>query len=207
MNHELIIIGAGGHGRVVADAARCSGVWTKIVFVDDQYAESKWSGDVEIIAPLDQLPSLAGTRCHAIVAIGDNRLRLDLQGRLKNMGFTLATIIHPSAQIARDVNIGHGSVLLANSVVNVGAVLGESVIINTAATVDHNGRIGDGVHLSPGVNLAGNVVIGEGAWLGIGAAVVNDCAIGRFATVGAGAVVINDIPDAATAVGIPAKPL
>lgn len=205
MSGGLLIVGAGGHARVVADAAYCSGAWDKVVMIDDRYPALTSSGGVPVIDSLKAMDSLKAEWPHALIAVGRNELRLSLQDQLEDMGYQLATVIHPSAQVAGDVVIGDGSVLLANSVVNTGARLGRAVILNTAATIDHDCLLGDGVHLSPGVHLAGNVAIGDRTWLGIGSSVVNDCTIGPDVVVGAGGVVIADLPNGVTALGVPAK--
>ncbi len=206
MNRNLLIIGAGGHGRVVADAAYRSSSWQEIAFVDDKSPILESSGNFPVIGTLTDLKELQKEWPYAIVAIGNNRLRLDLQKLLESMDYRIAVVIHPSAQVARDVRVADGSVLFANSVVNSGATLGHAVILNTSATIDHDCKIGNGVHISPGVHLGGSVVVGELSWLGIGASVVNNCTLGVDVTVGAGACVINDVPDALTVVGIPARP-
>ncbi len=202
---KLLIVGAGGHGRVVADAAYCSDLWNEISFVDDRYPDLSVSGQYAVIGNLSDLGNLVENWPDAIVAVGKNQFRLDLQSRLTSLGYRIATIVHPTAQVARDVLVGSGSVLFANSVVNTGSSLGNAVILNTSATIDHDGEVGDGVHLSPGVHLAGNVTIGDCSWLGIGASVVNDLAVGADVIVGAGAVVIQDVPDDVTVAGVPAK--
>jgi len=201
---RLLIIGAGGHGRVVADAADASGKWSEIAFVDDKYPKMSASGDWPVIGRLSSMEGLQKYWGFVMVAIGDNRLRLKLQQDASKVGFSIACIIHPSAQIAKQVKIGEGSVVFANAVVNFGSSLGRSVIINTAATIDHDGVIGDGAHISPGVHLAGDVRIGEYAWVGVGATVINGINIGSGATVGAGAAVIRDVSAGQMVVGVPA---
>ena len=202
---RLLIVGAGGHGRVVADAADASGKWSEIAFVDDRYPELSSSGPWPVVGSLSDLKGLQEYWDSVVVAIGDNRLRLKLQQEASYVGFSIASVIHPSAQISRQVSIGEGSVVFANAVVNTGSSLGRSVILNTAATIDHDGVIGDAVHISPGAHLAGNVGVGEYAWVGIGAAVINGINIGPGATVGAGASVIRDVTTGQTVVGVPAR--
>jgi len=190
---------------VVADAADASGKWDKIAFIDDKYPDLSNSGPWPVVGSLSDLESRQEYWGFVVVAIGNNRLRLKLQQEASDARFSIATIIHPSAQIAGQVKIGEGSVVFANTVVKIGSTLGRSVIINTAATIDHDGVIGDGVHILPGAHLAGNVRVGKCAWVGIGAAVINGINIGSSATVGAGASVTKDFAAGQTVVGVPAK--
>lgn len=203
----LLIVGAGGHGKVVADAALETGEWDEIVFLDDAWPEKQKNGSWNIHGKIDHLAGWR-TRCaDAVVAMGNNRLRVELQSRLIAAGFEMATIIHPSAQVSRFAKLGMGCVVFANAVVNVDAVIGEAAIINTAATIDHDCRLGKGVHVAPGANLGGGVSVGDFSWIGIGAAVRHYIAIGGNVTVGAGAVVVSNIKDDVTAVGMPARPI
>lgn len=203
----LLIIGAGGHGKVVADAALESGKWDDIFFLDDAWPEKQKSGCWDIRGKLDELSDWK-TRCsNAVVAIGNNQLRLAIYTRLVAAGYDIATVIHPSAQVSRFAKLGAGSVVFANAVINVDAEIGEATIINTAATVDHDCRLGNGLHVAPGAHLGGGVVVGDFAWIGIGAAVRHYITIGKNVTIGAGAVVVSDVAEGVTAVGVPARPL
>ena len=140
-----------------------------------------------------------------ILAIGDNAARKKLWQTINALGYELACVVHPSAQIGRNVFIGAGTVIMANTAINSGTKIGENVIINTGATVDHDCVLEDYVHISPGAHLAGNVHVGELTHIGIGASVVQGVKIGRNVIIGAGAAVIDDLPDNITAVGVPAK--
>jgi len=203
----LLIIGAGGHGKVVADAALETGRWDEIVFLDDAWPEKMTNGRWAIQGKVDQMLEWKDGCVHAVVALGNNQLRMKLQSRLLAAGFEVATIIHPSAHVSRYAKLGIGSVVFANAVVNVDAVIGDAVIINTAATVDHDCRLGDGVHIAPGANLGGGVTVGNYSWVGIGAVVRHYQSIGVGVTVGAGAVVVNNLEDGVTAIGSPARPI
>lgn len=204
---SLLIIGAGGHGKVVADAALEAARWDEIVFLDDAWPEKKNNGRWDVHGKVDQLSEWKGRCTHAVVAIGNNQLRMELQSKLLVAGFELATIVHPSAQVSRFARLGMGCVVFANAVVNVDAEVGDAAIINTAATIDHDCRLGHGVHVAPGANLGGGVAVGDFSWVGIGAAVRHYIAIGANVTIGAGAVVVSDIEDNITAVGSPARPI
>lgn len=205
----LAIIGAGGHGCVVADAARCAGDWSRIEFIDErwpcllEHAGCPVAGDLE---HLRRTIASAGPRVvELVVAIGDNPTRLALTREFAGVGITLATVVHPSAVVSASATIGGGSVVLARAVVNPGSVIGTACIVNTGALVDHDARIADGVHVSPGAALAGNVTIGEGAWVGIGSCVIQGVKIGNRAMVGAGSVVIRDVAPATVVAGCPAR--
>jgi sugar O-acyltransferase (sialic acid O-acetyltransferase NeuD family) len=203
----LLIIGAGGHGKVVADAALATGRWDEIVFLDDGWPEKQTNGPWTIHGKVDQLPDWKGRCAHAVVAIGNNHLRMELQSKLVAAELEVATIVHPSAQISPFAKLGAGSVVFANAVVNVDAEVGDATIINTAATIDHDCRLGKGVHVAPGANIGGGVIVGDYSWIGIGAAIRHYTQIGANVTVGAGAAVISNISDGVTAVGCPARPI
>ena len=203
--NSLLIIGAGGHGRVVADTAIACKKYERIAFVDDQFNKLGSVLNLPVLGPISSSMDLHHEFSDAIVAVGDNRLRLQLLGALKSAGFSVASLTHPTAYIGTDVALGEGTVLFAYSVVNTGTIIGQGVIINTGATVDHDSRIGDGVHLSPGVHLAGSVTVKDCTWIGTGAMIIPGIQIGMDVVVGAGAVVIRDIPDAVTVVGNPGR--
>lgn len=201
----LLIIGAGGHGKVVADAALATSLWDDIVFLDDAWPDKQTNGPWAIHGKVDQLTDWKGLCTHAVVAIGNNHLRMALQSKLIATGFVMATIIHPSAQVSRFARLGAGCVVFANAVVNVDAEVGDAAIINTAATIDHDCRLGKGVHVAPGANIGGGVIVGDCSWIGIGAAIRHYTQIGANVTVDAGAVVMSDILDGVTAAGNPAR--
>jgi acetyltransferase EpsM len=204
----LVIWGASGHARVVADAVRLQNQFAVFGFIDNINQERKGSpfcgstilGGIEV---LDELSS-RGVR-HLIMAFGDCRARLELAQLAQAHHFELATIIHPAAVVARDVMMGSGTVIVAGAVINPGAVIGENVIINTLASVDHDCVIANGVHICPGVHLAGNVQVGEATWVGIGSVVIEHVKIGAYSLIGAGSVVAADIPSNVMAYGVPAR--
>lgn len=204
---SLLIIGAGGHGKVVADAALETGLWDEIIFLDDAWPEKRKNGSWDIHGKVDFLEGWLKRCDSAVIAIGNNHLRVKLQSKLSEAGFKIATIIHPAASVSRFARIGAGTVVFANAVINADAEVGETVIINTAATIDHDCRLGNGVHVAPGANLGGGTTVGNNSWIGIGAVIRHYIAIGADVTVGAGAVVVSNISDGITAVGCPAHPI
>jgi sugar O-acyltransferase (sialic acid O-acetyltransferase NeuD family) len=200
----LLIIGAGGHGKVVADTALLLG-WQSVAFVDDR-KESVGPLGLPVVGALRDLAVQRQSYPHAIVAIGDANLRLELTDRCARLGFKVVSIVHPKAYVSRFASLGEGSAAFAQSAVNAGATLGVACIINTGATVDHDCLIGDGVHICPGAHLAGDVRVGDRSWIGISATIRQGINIGRAATVGAGSVVVSDVADESTVLGMPAKP-
>jgi sugar O-acyltransferase (sialic acid O-acetyltransferase NeuD family) len=155
-------------------------------------------GGSEVLAR-DDVPS------HAVVAIGSPDQRAAWQEELEARGFQLAVLVHPSAQVGREVALGAGSVLMAGAIVNPGSRIGRGVIVNTGASIDHDCEIGDFAHVAPGARLAGGVRVGPRAHVGIGACVGQNASIGRAAVVGAGAAVIRPVLPGATVVGVPAR--
>jgi sugar O-acyltransferase (sialic acid O-acetyltransferase NeuD family) len=202
---KLLIVGAGGHGKSVADIAECTGAWTEIAFVDQKYPALSANGRWPVIADQADLAALRKRYPQAVVAVGDAAIRLKLLDELKRHGFELPAIRHPASVVASDVTIGEGAVIMAGAVINIGARVGRGCIVNTGACIDHDCVLGEGVHVCPGVRLAGEVAVGDRAWIGIGAVVIQQRKIGRGSMVGAGAVVIRDVEDQVTVVGVPAK--
>jgi len=204
---RLAILGAGGHGRVVADAAEASGDWHEITFFDDAWPDRKTSGAWSIagdqVALLEHYKEFDGV----VVGIGANRVRLSNAETLATAGAHLATIIHPRAIVSRHATVGAGSVIFAGAVINVGARIGRACIINTAATVDHDCLLEDGVHISPGANLAGGVTVGTCTWIGANAGIRQQISIGSHAVIGVGAVVVSPQPNGITVAGNPARDL
>ena len=165
----LIVIGAGGHARVVSDIVRLMGQHAIVGFLDDVNPERHGSlfCGATILGGVERLTGLAGAGVrHACVAVGDCVARLRLAGLAAGAGFELPVLIHPSAVRAADAAVGSGTVLVAGSVVNPGARVGANVIINTGASVDHDCTIEDGVHIAVGARLAGHVSVGRGTWIG-----------------------------------------
>jgi acetyltransferase EpsM len=199
---DLIIYGAGGHGRVVVDAALSAG-WTIQSWIDDHPASAtQW--EIPIIASKDVLWRKLISRMF-IVAIGDNRVREEVFRRLCELELIPALVIHPSAVISQFARIGAGTVVMADVVVNPVASIGENCILNTACSIDHDCSVGPHAHLCPGVRLAGMVVVGAGTMIGTGAVVIPSINIGERCVIGAGAVVTADLPAKAVAHGNPAR--
>jgi sugar O-acyltransferase (sialic acid O-acetyltransferase NeuD family) len=200
---RLFVIGAGGHGAVVADAAGESGRWDQIAFLDDNESLDTVL-DFRVAGTTEAMFSLADDDAEFILAVGDNRHRLELCDRIVQDGLRLATVVHPAACVSKSALISAGTVVCAGAVINARAQVGRACIVNTGATVDHDCILEDGVHVSPGANLAGTVRIRRRAWIGIGSSVREGLTIGRDSIVGAGSAVVNDVGEALTVGGVPA---
>ena len=203
---RLAILGASGHGKVVADAALLAG-WQAVAFFDDAWPALSAIGPWTVAGGTDVLLRDSAQLHGAVVAIGDNATRLHKQKELAAGGLVLVSVVHPAAVVSSRAEVGDGCVILAGAVLNPFARLGRGCILNTGASVDHDCELADGVHVSPGGHLGGRVRVGEGSWIGIGASVKENVAIGARVVVGAGAAVIHDVADGLTGVGVPAKPL
>jgi len=196
---QVVIIGASGHGKVVADIVEKSG---NIVrgFLDDN--GTGYIFGYNILGQVCDYNKYA-SECEFVIAIGNNSIRENIANKLNQV--KLFTAIHPTACMAKDIMIGQGTVIMANAVINSSAKIGCNCIINTGTIVEHDNFIGDYVHLSPKVALGGTVNIGKSTHIGIGATVRNNITIGDNCIVGAGAVVVNDILYSGTYIGVPAK--
>ena len=195
---KLTIIGASGHGKVVADIAKLNG-YDEIEFLDDNET-LKFCGKYRI----------TGTSKNAFlkendvfVAIGDSLIRTKLMEKLENKRFPV--LIHPDAVVADDVTIGKGSVVMAGAVINTGSKIGKGVIINTCSSVDHDCEIDDYVHVAVGSHVCGTVNIMDNTWIGAGATIINNINICSNCFIGAGAVVTENLEVAGTYIGVPAK--
>jgi len=203
--NQLLILAAGGHGKVMAEAAETAGHWQKIAFLDDRYAKLNGTLRWPVIGGIRYANRFVSEYSHALVAVGDSTMRLGWLKMLASHGFEIPALVHPRAWVSPSVVLGAGAVVMAGATLQADVRLGHGCIINTGASVDHDCRLGDGVHVCPGVNLGGDVHIGDSSWLGIGCSVIQGIHIGGHVTVGAGAAVISDVEDGLTVVGVPAR--
>lgn len=201
--NKLAIIGAGGHGRVVADAAELNG-WNQIEFFDDRWPEHQTNMIWPIVGNVADLFKRTTAFDGLIVALGDNQKRLAVSQQIIALGLPLVSIIHPKATVSRYAQLELGTVVFAGAIINFGTTIGIAAIINTGATIDHDCVLGQSVHISPGAHLAGGVEVGDLSWIGIGASVKQGIKIGRQVVIGAGAAVIKNFNDGKKAAGVPA---
>ncbi|QDG51673.1 acetyltransferase [Persicimonas caeni] len=213
MSHSrrFIVVGAGGHGKVVADAIRASG--DRVAgFVDidpaklGQVVEPGGAavicsqGDFFDRVSADSLDELGDA---VAFGVGNNRVRSELLARLPNE--LTPPVVHPGAIVSSTAKLGSGTVVFAGAVINAAAVIGSGVIVNSAAVIEHDCRIGDGAHLSPNTAVCGGSTIGQRTWVGAGSTVIHQVCVGDDVVIGAGAVIIRDVPAKATVVGNPGK--
>ncbi len=203
MKNKLIIIGASGHGKVVADIAIKMNKWQSITFLDDDES-IKASIGLEVIGKTADAFTYK-EEADFFVAVGSNTTREKIQEKLIEQGLNVVSLVHPSAVIGTDVEMGIGTAVMAGVVINSSTRIGNGCIINTSSSVDHENVIEDYVHISPGVNMAGTVKVGKGTWLGIGSVVSNNVNVCSGCKVGAGAVVVKDITEPGTYVGVPVR--
>lgn len=199
--NKLIIIGAGGHGKVIADIAVKNG-YENIGFLDD-CATDNCIG-FPVVGTVADAEKFNDGQTDFIIGIGDNAARKRIAEKFE---VNWTSLVHPSAEIAFNVTLGTGTAVMAKAVVNSSAVIGNHCIINSASVVEHDNIIDNYVHISPGSVLGGNVHIGEESHIGIGAAVKNNVNICKKSLVGAGGVVVRDIEESGTYIGVPVKKL
>ena len=197
---SVLVIGAGGHGKVVVATLHAAGVEVVGILDDDVAAHGRIVLGVPVLGPVAHLARHAGP---VVLGIGSNAVRRRIA--LAYPGAEWTSAVHPCAVVHPSVAVGAGTVVFAGAVVQPDAVLGCHAVVNTGATVDHDGRIGDFAHVAPGVHLSGDVLLGEGVFVGVGACAVPGVSVGAWTVVGAGAVVVRDLPPNVTAVGAPAR--
>ncbi len=205
---RILILGAGGHGRVVLDILLQAGPGQVVGFLDNNAEiHGRRIDGIPVLGPLDDLTTLADQHDvdGVIVAIGDNGVRRGLARHLDRTGLTVLNAVHPSATLAHNVTLGRNVVVAAGVVVCAHCQIGDSVILNTGCLIDYQTMIGEGCHICPGVRIAGRVKVEPGVFVGIGATVVPKVTLGCESIVGAGAVVIEDVPALATVIGVPAR--
>jgi UDP-perosamine 4-acetyltransferase len=200
---KLIIVGVGGHAKVIGDVAKWTYEVSAYIGLPDE------SGDIDgvkIISGEDGLEEIYKSGIvNAIIGIGDNKIRAKLYLKLKQIGFHMANVISPNAYISSSVVMGDGNLIVHGVIINPGTVIGNNNIINTNTSIDHDNIIGDNIHIAPGCNLAGKVQVGSGTFIGIGSKVIPELEIGSNVILGAGSVVINNIADNQKVVGVPAR--
>lgn len=200
----VLVLGAGGHAKVVADILQLQNV-DVIGFLDDN--PSTWGTHLlglPVHGSIDRYPDFSPDGL--VLGIGSNRVRKQIVARLGSSAETLwLSAIHPSASVARSARIADGVVICAHAVINPDSAIGVHAIINTSASIDHDCTINSYAHIAPGVHLAGGVHVGEGTLFGVGSQALPGCQIGDWTTIGAGATIIRNVPDQVIAKGTPAR--
>lgn len=204
---DLILIGAGGHGKVVLDILQCEAKHRVVGFLDaDASLHGTSIAGVPVLGGINQLLKLKSQKVRgAVVSIGDNRIRQQYAKEAGDAGLELLSAVHPRAVVARSARIGRNVAVAAGAVICTEAVIGDSSIINTGAIVDHESVVGESVHVCPAATLAGRVRVEDLAFIGMGARIIQCLTVGARAVVGAGAVVRSDVPPDCTVVGVPAR--
>ncbi len=204
---ELLIFGAGGHGKVLLDTARAAG-WRVVAVADgaeERRGDTLLRSSINVIGVEEAVGCCRERGALAVVAVGDNRRRAVLFASFVVAGVEMASVVHPGAQVSAHAKIGAGAVIYAGAIVQTGACVGDDVILNTASSVDHDGVVEAHAHVGPGAHLGGCARIGPGAHLGLGALIRDGVSVGEWSVVGMGAVVVADVPDHVVAYGCPAS--
>lgn len=210
--NDLLILGAGGHAKVVTETALASGLFSNVALLDDRFSEQCDVASMLGWPVIGKLDFCLSIQCQnmfsaAFVAIGHAPTRLHWIQHLFEAGYNIPTLVHPTAWVSPSAHLGHGSGVFAQAAVQADVHIANGVIMNTGSSVDHDSQLADGVHICPGARLAGEVCVGHRSWIGIGSSVIQQVHIGCDVTVGAGAVVLHDLSDGVTAIGVPACPV
>ena len=196
MKNKMIIVGGGGHAKVVIDAAKLSGAYDICGIVDPKLPEGASVLGVKAVGGDEKLTQLFGKGIKyafiGIGSVGECNVRKIIYGKLMKIGFCLPTVKHPDAVVSDDVELGEGTFIAAGVVINPGTKIGKNAIINTSSSIDHDCIIGDFVHIAPGVTLSGGVKVGDETHIGVGATIIQDINIGRGRIVKAGSTVVRD---------------
>lgn len=201
---KVIILGNGGHSRVIQEMLLSIQGYEIIAILDDKYRDEEQENGV-YYAPFASLQKFIAKDVKVIIAIGDNKLRKKIACSIDLKKDQYLTIVHPSAVVSHSSKIGNGTVVMPNAVINAHAEIGEHCIINTGAIIEHDNRIGDYTHVSPNATLTGNVSVEEGVHIGASATIIPGVKVGYWSIVGAGSTVLQHIPSLSTVVGCPAK--
>lgn len=209
MVNDVIIIGAGGHCRVVLSILHSYKNFNVIGIADrdSKNIGEEISGSVIKYSWNDFTEIYEKGTQYAVIAIGDNNERRECFHRLSSIGFKMPTIVHPSAIIEKDAVLENGCVICMGVKIGTQVTIGKNGIVYTGSIIDHEAKIGDHVFIAPGCNIAGRVTIGDSSFVGIGSTIKEKIAVGKNTVIGAGSVVINDIGDDTTVAGVPAKTL
>lgn len=206
---KLILLGGGGHARVLIDLIRECNEYDIAGILDPEIEKGAEVSGISVLGRDDMLLELfdRGIKdvCIAVGSIKNNNKRSMLYDKIKQKGYSVPALIHPEAVVAKDLQVSEGVQIMAGAVIQIGSSIGENTIINTGAVVDHDNKVGRHVHISPGAVISGGCFIDDGAFIGAGATVIQGIRIGKNAIVAAGSVVIKDVMDNSMVMGLPAK--
>lgn len=210
MKAKVVIVGAGGHARVLAELLQLTKDLELAGFTDsDAKLKDRFIQGTRVWGTDDILPALFSQGIQRfIIGVGStkhNGHRSRLFRQLLQMGFEAVTLVHPTAVVSPSAVVGRGTAILPRAVVNSQTRIGENVIINSGAIIEHDCIIGDHCHVASGACVSGGVRVGSGSFIGAGASVIQNIRIGRRCVIGAGAAVVRDIPDDRLAMGVPAR--
>ncbi|MFX3635792.1 MAG: acetyltransferase [Candidatus Pristimantibacillus sp.] len=202
----LVVVGIGGHGRVLMDMARLSRTYRLAAVLDDRFTAVELRGGLPY-GPISELPHFLEDEpaMHVVIGIGDNRTRRSIVEQLDLPESCYAVLVHPGACVSEDARLGLGTVVMPSAVIGPGAVIGAHAIVNSGAVVEHDAIVGTFAHVSPNATMAGAAIAEEGAHVGSGAVLIPSVRIGSWSVLGAGGIAVRDVPDGVTAVGVPAR--
>jgi len=203
LKNNVVVYGAGGHGKVVLDILLESGVDVLGFLDDDQERVGQIVNGHKILGDFAYLDN--DRSVSVALGIGNNEIRRNIYEKLSQSNVNVTTAIHPKATLSKEITIGRGVVIMAGAIINPSVVIEDGVVVNTGASVDHDCHLEKFVQVWPGAHIAGTVRIGECSYIGMGANVIQNINIGKNVVVGAGAAVVDHIPDDVLAVGVPAK--
>ena len=202
---KVIIIGSSGHAKVIIDAINKGGHSQVVGLIDDFREVGETTLNIPVIGKVNDIEAHKELNCGWIIGIGDNKQRHRVFSKLMELRLNYINVIHPSAIIGNDVNIGIGNFIAAGTIINSGTSIGNHCIVNTGAQLDHDNTLHDFVSIAPKAALAGNVTIERGSYIGMGANVIEKITVARQTVIGAGSVVTHDIPRFKVACGVPCK--
>ena len=204
---DVIIIGAGGHARVIYEILSCGYTFNVVAFIDCyKHGSDEQIMDVPLLGDHKIVPELIERGISScIIAVGDNKTRALYYEKFLSLNMEIINAIHPSSNIAHYVRLGNGAVVAAGVNISTGVRIGNNTIINTGATIEHETVVGNHVHIAPGCTVAGRVTVKDMAFVGIGSVIKENVTIGKSSIIGAGSVVIKDVPDNTVYVGAPAR--
>lgn len=213
MSLPFVIIGSGGHARVLLNLLQVNNEKVICFTEVDKNLFGKKVSDIKIISETEVIEKYKPDSVNLVLGIGVSskklivglKKRVEIAQRFESLGYSFPPVIHSNAIVSHDCILDNGAQVMAGAVIQPGCKIGEHVIINTACSIDHDGKIDNGCHIGPGSNLAGSVNVYEYSYVGIGSTIVNDVSIGKDSIIGAGAVVTKNVPDASMFLGVPAE--